>query len=170
MSPVHVRYLLLEQGIGSVFLNFPLGLGDRVGDVPGRGDGADVGPARHRPGDTIGTSFILPFLTGLIVTQVARHHVRGGRVPALGWTRLSHPILRWLPAATLKRAITIGAACALTIGPLAVWMLHGLGIGELPLRSFLIFKASYAAALGVLVTPLLALWAIATHEAAPPQR
>jgi hypothetical protein len=169
MSPAHLRYLLLEQGIGSVFLNFPLNWAIAWAMFRGAGT-VPMWGQQGIAGDTIGTSFILPFLTGLIVTQVARAQVRRGRVPALGWTRRSHPILRWLPAATLKRAITIGAACALTIGPLAVWVLHGLGIGELPLRSFLLFKASYAAALGVLVTPLLALWAIANQPEAAPKR
>ncbi|HLK12293.1 MAG TPA: hypothetical protein VKW76_13015 [Candidatus Binatia bacterium] len=111
--------------------------------------------------DTIGTSFFLPLITCLAVTRLARAAVRSGHVPALDWTRATHPVLRWLPRGTARRGLLLGLACALTVGPLAVTLFGRLGLAPLRLWSFVVLKATYAAVLGAFVTPALALWAIA---------
>ena len=67
MSPGHLRFLLLEQGIGSAVVNFLLNgaiawlVFRGVAQVPLWGQ-------QSIAGDTIGTCFFLPFLTTLIVT------------------------------------------------------------------------------------------------------
>lgn len=159
MSPGHMRFLLLEQGIGSALFNFALNgaiawlLFRSLERVPMWGQ-------QGIAGDTIATCFFLPFFTALIVTPLVRRRVRGGGLAALAWTRETHRPLGWLPSGTAKRGLVLGAACALLLGPLSVWALGRFGVAELAFWPFVGFKASFAAALALLVTPVIALWAI----------
>ncbi len=164
MSPAHRRYLVLEQGIGAAVFNFGLNAGIawllfRSQDVvPLWGD-------RSIAGDTVATSMILPFLTTLIVTPTARRQLRAGRVSPLGWTRATHPPLGWLPRGTLARAFVLGLVCAIVLAPLTLFVLMRLHVADLGLGRFIVFKAGFAAAEALVVTPLVALWAIAETPA-----
>lgn len=164
MSQPQRRFLLVEQGIGSMIVNFPLNaliawaMFRKLDVVPLWGD-PSIG------GDTIGTSFFLPLFTALIGTRLTRGALRSGHVAPLGWTRATHPMLRLLPRNTFLRGALLGLACALTIGPLSARFFGVVGLAPLGLWSFVLLKATYAALLGLFVTPLLALWVIA--EPAP---
>src|SRR5215831_8006335 len=122
MSPAHRRYLLVEQGIGAAIFNFALNAGIawllfRSRDVvPLWGD-------RSIAGDTIATSMILPFLTTLIVTPTARRQIRAGRIAALGWTRVTHPTLGWLPRGTFARAFVLALVFAVLLSPITLLVL-----------------------------------------------
>ena len=162
MSPHHLRFLLLEQGVGSGVFNFVLNgviawlLFRSLEHVPLWGQ-------QSIAGDTIGTCFFLPFLTALIVTPLVRRRVSGGSLAALGWTRESHPALGWLPQGTFARAFVLGLGCALLLGPASVWALGRLNVSELTLWSFVGFKAAFAGILALLVTPVISLWAMTTR-------
>src|SRR5262245_37741695 len=86
MSRGHRRYLLVEQCVGSAVVNFAINaaiawaLFRGLERVPLWGDQSIMG-------DTVATSVILPFITALIVTPLARREVRTGRLAPLGWTR-----------------------------------------------------------------------------------
>jgi len=159
MSHHHLRFLLLEQGVGSAVFNFLLNgaiawlLFRSLERVPMWGQQSIVG-------DTIGTCFFLPFFTALIVTPLVRKRVQAGSVAALEWTRDSHPVLGWLPVGTAKRALVLGAICAVIVGPLSIWALSRMDVGELTFWSFVGFKAAFAAALALIVTPVISVWAM----------
>jgi hypothetical protein len=161
MSAGHLRFLLLEQGIGAAVINFLLNgaiawlLFRSLERVPLWGQ-------QSIAGDTLGTCFFLPFLTTLIVTPLVRRRVSGGTLDALGWTRETHRGLGWLPSGTGRRALVLGGVCVLIVGPLSVWVLGRLDVVELTFWSFVAFKAAFAAALGLLVTPIISLWAMTT--------
>ena len=110
-------------------------------------------------GDTIGTTFLLPLFTTLIVTRLARGQVDAGRVsPVLG-----APLgLRWMPARSLWRGVALGGITVAAVAPPMIAALWLLGVSEQSFWSFVAFKAIFAAALGALITPLVALWAIAS--------
>ena len=173
MSPTHRRYLLLEQGIGSAVFNFAINaviawLMFRTADeVPLWG-------RQSIAADTIGTSLILPLMTCLIVTPVVRRHVRAGKVAWLGWTRESHAPLGWLPRGTFARALVIGLVCMAALSPLTLLVVTWLHVESLSLSRFVLFKATFAALEALVVTPLVALWAIAeateAGKAAAPAR
>jgi hypothetical protein len=159
MSPHHFRFLLLEQGIGSAVFNLLLNgviawlLFSGLEHVPLWGQ-------QSIAGDTIGTCFFLPFFTALIVTPLVRKRVQAGSVAALEWTHETHPVLGWLPAGTGKRALVLGIVCALVVGPISVWLLSRFEVGELTFWSFVVFKAVFAAALALIVTPVISVWAM----------
>jgi hypothetical protein len=164
MSAAHRRYLILEQGVGSIVVNFLL----NAGIAWGLFRGLEVVPLwgdQSIAGDTIATCLLLPLITCLIVTPTARHQVRAGRFPALGWTRSSHPALGWLPERTFRRGLVLGIAGVLVFAPPTLLALDALGLSSLGVWHFVLFKAGFAAAAGAVVTPLIALWAIATVPA-----
>ena len=159
MSPHHLRFLLLEQGIGSAVFNFVLNGG--IAWLLFRGfERVPLWGQQSIAGDTIGTCFFLPFFTALIVTPLVRRRVTAGSVGALDWTRETHPPLGWLPAGTGKRALVLGLASAVILGPLSVWVLGRVGVDELAFWPFVGFKAAFAAALALVVTPLISIWAM----------
>jgi hypothetical protein len=159
MSPAHLRFLLLEQGVGSALFNFLLNGG--IAWALFRGfERVPLWGQQSIAGDTIGTCFFLPFFTALIVTPLVRRRVTAGSVGGLDWTRESHPPLAWLPSGTTKRALVLGVACALLLGPLSVWVLGRLGVDELAFWPFVGFKAAFAGALALVVTPVISIWAM----------
>ena len=165
MSSAQSRYLG-EQGVGSAIFNFVLN--GVIAWLMFRGQATvPLFGQQSIAGDTIGTCFFLPFLTCLIVTRVARGHVRAGKVAGIGWTRASHPTLRWLPAGTALRGFVLGLGCIATFAVLTISVLNALGVHELRLWPFVLFKASFAAGLAAIVTPVIALWAIAEPGPAP---
>ena len=166
MSQAQRRYLLLEQGVGAAGFNFLLNAA--IAWLMFRG--ADVVPLwgqQSIAGDTIGTSVILPFLTCLIATRLVRGHVRSGKVAPLGWSRDTQPWLGWLPRGTLARGLALGGAGLLVFAPPVLLAHVALGVTNLDLGRFVVFKASFAALEALVVTPLVALWAIVEGPAAP---
>lgn len=105
--------------------------------------------------DTVGTFFILPFLTTLIVTSVAWHEIGRGRLPPL-----SRPPLR-LPATRVQRGVYLGAICTALLAPPAVLVLVLLDYGDLSVGDFVLYKAVFGVVLGALVTPPIGLFAMA---------
>ena len=159
MLRVHRRYLWLEQGLGAAVLNILINAGIawlffRSLDVVPLWGAQSIG------GDTIGTAFVLPFLTCLIVTRLAQRDVRRGRFPPPEWRRSTHPVLRHLPQPTFARGIVFGGICMVLVAPAAIAILEWLQVSSLDFREFVVFKASFAGALAALVTPPVALCAL----------
>jgi hypothetical protein len=168
MSPTHGRYLLLEQGVGAGVVNFGINAAIAWGMFRGA-ESVPLWGQQSIMGDTIGTCVMLPLLTSLIVTRVARGQMRAGKMPPLGWSRATHPVLGWLPRGTVVRGLVLGAVCVVVFAPLAYLYLRAREVDGMGLGRFVLFKASFAALLGALVTPVIALWAIGeAPEAGPP--
>ena len=159
MHPHHIRFLVLEQGIGSALFNFLLN--GAIAWLLFRGlERVPLWGQQSIAGDTVATCFFLPFLTTLTVTPLARNRVRTGSLTALPWTRQTHPPLRWLPEGTVKRAFLLGIATALLIGPLTVALLAWANVQDLSFWQFIWVKAAFAAVLALIVTPIISIWAI----------
>jgi hypothetical protein len=118
--------------------------------------------------DTVGTFFILPLLTCLIFTAVARRELRHGRVTPLGWTWSPKSVLRRLPRGTFRRGVALGALCTAALAPPAVALIVILGVDDLSVGEFVTYKAVFGVILGLLVTPIVALWALSEAEPAEP--
>lgn len=160
LSPAQRRFLLLDNGVGPLVVNFLINgiiawlLFRNATRVPMWGQSSIAG-------DTIATSFLLPAITCLIVTPLARGRVRSGQLPAAvdgAW--------RWIPRNMGWRALLIGMVCLLALTPLTLLVFGAFGIGELTPWHFVYYKATFAAIEGAMVTPFLALWAISDAPAA----
>jgi hypothetical protein len=164
ISGAHLRYLLLEHVLGAAAVNFALNAGiawvtfRRAARVPFWGHLSIAG-------DTAATSLVLPFMTCLTVTLFVRRDVRAGRVPALGWTRSARRAVGWLPRRTLLRALVLGLLFGALLAPPTIAAVGVAHVAPLPLCPFVAFKAAFAAIEAALVSPLVALWALAS---APP--
>lgn len=156
MNGAHHRYLWLEQGAGGALFNVGFNLAIAwpmfrgISSVPLWG-------TMSIAGDTVSTCFLLPFMTCLIVTRLAVREIRRGRFDAPSWRRSSHRILGRLPANTEVRALLLGALGLAILSPLTLLVFVALGVTELPLRQYLIFKCAYSGVLGGIFTPIVAL-------------
>jgi hypothetical protein len=159
LSTEQRRFLLLDNGVGPFVANLLINgviawlLFRNATHVPLWGQSSIAG-------DTIATSFLLPAITCLIVTPLARGRVRSGRLPAA-----MDASRRWIPQNMVWRAIFIGIIGLIAFTPLTLLLLNALGIGVLTPWHFVYFKATFAAIEGALVTPFLALWAISERPA-----
>jgi hypothetical protein len=107
--------------------------------------------------DTLGTLFLLPFITCLIVTSAVWRERRRGR---LGPVRHSGA-LACLPRRTAARGVVFGAVCVGALGPVVVATVAVTGVGDLSIAGFVLYKAILGVGLGAVVTPAIALSAMA---------
>ena len=169
LSPEHRSYMFWQAIVGAAIVNLILNSAiawltvHNEDTVPRWAAPLVGGPSTIT--DTVGTLFILPLLTTLIFTTLARREIRAGKLQPLGWTRESHPFLRRLPEGTLQRGLAAGAITTLVLGPPIVLAIILLDIGDVSTGTFVAYKAVFGVALGLLVTPILALWALQSPEA-----
>jgi hypothetical protein len=105
--------------------------------------------------DTVGTFFVLPFLTTLLITTVIWKEMREGHLTRLPLAPGS--FADRLPDTRLRRATWIGLLCLLALGPIGAVVLLLLDYGGISIGEFVIYKAIVGIVLGVLVTPLIAM-------------
>jgi hypothetical protein len=108
--------------------------------------------------DTVGTFFILPFLTTLVVTTVVWHELREGRIAPL--SKRTSGILSNLPRTRVRRGAYFGLITMLVLSAPAVIALVIRDPGDVSVGDFVIFKAIFGVVLGALVTPPIALAAM----------
>ncbi|HEY6394141.1 MAG TPA: hypothetical protein VIX12_01915 [Candidatus Binataceae bacterium] len=156
------RYLLVDNGVGAFIINFIIAgvmgwlIFRNSTQVPLWGRSSIAG-------DTIGTSILLPLITCLIVTPIARSQIRAGRLVSLRGGRASN----WFPRNTFLRGLLIGALSLLALMPITLLGLRVAGVDSMSLRHFLLFKTVFAALEAALVTPFLALLAISSDDLIP---
>lgn len=152
MSSVHKRFLVLEVGIGAAVSNLLFNAlvtwiaFMHLPEVPFWGQQSIVG-------STISTNFLLPFITCLIVTPLARK--RPGVPP-----RDMGPLLRLLPEKTVSRGLLLGVICSIVLSPLMIFGFIQLHVTSMTVLQFILFMALLTAVEGALITPLLAAYAI----------
>ena len=158
LSAEHRRLLVLDNGVASAAFNFLLNgviawlLFRTATAVPMWGE-SSVGV------DTLITAFLLPFLTCLIVSRTVERRVTQGHVSRLAQAEL--PRGAWPQRSTLARSLFLGAAGVLLAAVPVVAALSLAGFagfaGPWP---FVGFKATFAALLAAVVTPLVGWWAL----------
>lgn len=165
LTPAQRSFIRNEQTIVPALFNLALNAGlawllfRKHSPVPLWGDPSIAG-------DLLGTLFLLPFFTCLAVTPLVRHAARAGKVARLEIAPREHRVLRLMPRSVWARAALTGLVCTVVIGPLSILLLSALGIESLSLATAIPFKGVFAGLLAALVTPLLALYALARDEQA----
>lgn len=110
--------------------------------------------------DLLVTAFLLPFLTCVIASAIISRQVLSGKVPAL--PREQQPTSPWIRRSAFLRGLFLGTFGIIFAAFPVVWVLD-LGLVEpLSVSSFVVFKASWAALLAMVVTPLIGWWALAS--------
>ena len=114
------------------------------------------GHALMRPNlltDTIGTFILLPYITSLLCTTAIWQQRRRGLLPSTATASWSRPSTR------SRRGLLLALLClpllAVLIGVLALAAPDGLDRAQ-----FALYKAGLGVALGALVTPVIAIWAL----------
>ncbi len=168
LSREHRRFLVVDQLIGAAVVNFVINAGLAwllFRRSPSVAMYASPGIAI----DTTVTALVLPLVTALVAAFVVRLRVGRGELPPLPLSATHDSA--WSRRSTLRRGALLGVAAVVfaalpTVGAFAL-----AGVGRLPLARFLWFKASFAAAVGMLVTPPLGWWALldASRPAPPPR-
>ena len=108
--------------------------------------------------DTVGTFFILPFLTTLVITTVVWHELREGRLAPL--SKRTSGILANLPRTRVRRGAYFGLITMLVLSAPAVIVLVIRDPGDVSVGDFVHYKAILGVVLGALVTPPIALAAM----------
>ena len=157
MSPGLQRYLVVEQGVGAAIFNLVLNAAIAWATFRGLAT-VPLWGQQSVGGDTLGTAFVLPFLTTLIASRIVRGHVRSGRVPALAWG--ASPWRR-LPSGLVGRGAVLGVAGIVAIGLPTALALGAAGVSSMTFGGFVAFKALFAGGLAAVVTPLVARAALA---------
>jgi hypothetical protein len=151
----HRRFLIVEEIVGSILVNFPLNaaiawfLFRSAAQVPLWGWTSIAA-------DTVVTAFMLPFLTALFATRAARARVVSGKLPCLPRVAM----FAWLPQSSAQRGALVGAASIALAAAPVVGAFVLVGPPTLSLWTFIWFKAIFATILGVLVTPLFGWWGL----------
>jgi hypothetical protein len=120
--------------------------------------------------DTVGTFFILPLVTTLLITTVIWHELRAGRVAPLVLAPGTDAFLRRVPSRRLRRGLYFGALTTLMLAPAAVIVLAGIDFGDISVGDFVLYKAIFGVLLGLVVTPAIAVAALTGEPATKKER
>ncbi len=163
LSDRHRSFLIIEQsffaGIINVVINGVIAwlLMRSLVEVPLWGEtsmGADL----------LATGFLLPFFTCLIVSRLTRSQVNSGKLPALEQSQIRP--LGFHRRSSLFRAIMIGVIGVVFASAPLVTLLHLAQAAPVPLLSFIIFKAVWAGLFAMVVSPVIAWWALSAASSA----
>ena len=116
--------------------------------------------------DTVGTCFVLPFLTTLAITTVVWKEMRDGHLARI--PRVAGSFAERLPRTRLRRATWIGVICLVLFGPIAAAGVLLFDYGDISVGEFVLFKAIFGIALGMIVTAPIA--RIAFGDEPPPEK
>jgi hypothetical protein len=169
LTPAHKRFLIRDalliaavvNGVLSALIAWLVTVGED--EVPNAAVPLIEGPSVVV--DTVGTFFVLPFLTTLAITTVIWKEMREGHLTRLPLAPGS--FAERLPDTRLRRATRIGLLCLLALGPIGAVVLLLLDYGGISIGEFVIYKAIVGIALGMLVTPLIAM--VAFGDNPPPE-
>ncbi len=158
LSDRHRSFLIIEQsvfaGIINVVINAAIGwlLMRSLSAIPLWGN-PSMGV------DLLATGFLLPFFTCIVVSRLTRRQVESGKLPALEPDQI-RPLGVHLRSSII-RAIMMGSIGVIFFSTPLVVLLDLAQASPVPFTSFLIFKAIWAGIFAMIVSPIIAWWALA---------
>jgi hypothetical protein len=111
-------------------------------------------------GDTLGTIFILPLITGLLATAAVHADERRGAFEPISLTEPFDSWVKRLPAAGIRRGAAFGAIIFVFVAPPVAAILALIDPGTISCAHFIVYKGIFGIVLGALVTPVIALVAM----------
>jgi len=152
----YLLFQLCAASVSNAVVNWGLGwlMFHRLASVPLTGDLSMLA-------DIVGTCVFLPFLSCAVTTPIVRWDLRKGRVGALTWRRETHRALRILPRNTWYRGGVLGLVATAVVAPALYAAMVAGSIEAMPSRSYIVVKTVLGVGLGLLVTPVIVVWALA---------
>jgi len=157
------RWIVVNALIATALINVVLNVGIDLLSVAGKGPIPLWEPPLVRPSTAwtlIGTLFLLPFFTCLLATTAVRSEVRDGKLESVKAVR-EHGRLASLPASRRGRGVAFGLAALATLGPPLLLAMTLLDFPDLSHSNYIAYQVVFAVALGAVVTPLIAVRAMA---------
>jgi len=111
--------------------------------------------------DTVGTCFVLPFLTMIFTTLAIRRELRLGAFDPVPASDDRAPLMRRLPRSLGRRALVFAALTTLGLGVPALVAVAAFAPATISSSAFITYKIVLGVGLGALVTPVVALGAMA---------
>jgi hypothetical protein len=162
LSEAQRKYLIHEQIIGAAIVNGLLNglLGwlafRKHPAVPMLGESSIVN-------DTIGTAVLLPLFVCLIATPLIRKAVKAGKVAPLTAASEARSMVLWLPANPFLRGLVLALGALASCATVLLGLLALLGVQQMSVSGFVIVKMLYSAILAALVSPIIALYVLASE-------
>jgi hypothetical protein len=116
--------------------------------------------------DLIATGFLLPFFTCMIVSRIVGGQVRSGKLSPIAADQIGSRGFHH--QSILKRALFLGVACVVFTSAPLVAALEMANAQPIAFYSFVGFKAIWGGLLAVLLTPLIAWWALSSASMSQP--
>jgi hypothetical protein len=160
LSDLQRKYLVHEQIVGGALVNGVINavLGWLTFRhhlvVPMQGDPSLLN-------DVIATSVIMPLFICVIGSWLVRKAVQAGKVAPLDAPSAARTMIMWLPANSFLRGALLAVAALATCTPLLLGALLLCGVNGMSVAGFATLKFFYAGALAGLVSPIVALYAMA---------
>jgi len=155
------RYVLIEHGCTSAAFN--LALNGLIAWLAFHA--MPVVPLWGKLGiaaDLVGMAWALPFGTCVAATLQVHRDLRRGRVQAVRLSHIRPATLRRLPRTVVARSVVFGLAGLLTVPPVLA-LLVVLGLSDMPLGVFVVWKALLAMGLALLFTPPIVIRALSDN-------
>jgi hypothetical protein len=111
--------------------------------------------------DTVLTLLLLPLIACPLVTTAVWNDRRRGALEPLALTGTARVATDRLPRNRTLRGAIFGAAAVVLLAPPAIAIVLALGADHFSASGFIAYKAMFAVALGAIVTPVIALCAMA---------
>jgi hypothetical protein len=169
LSPAHRRWVYLNALLVTALINLLVNAGIAWASLMGeRRVPLWSVPLVEKPStvtDTVGTFFLLPLITCLLCTTAVWYDRARGRLPTLTATAAARALVAYLPGTRLRRGLVLGAMCTVALAPLSVLVLVASDFAGLSTTQFVLYKAALGVALGAIVTPVIAVRAMADRPA-----
>lgn len=111
--------------------------------------------------NVVGTLFLLPLITCLLITNALWRDVRLGSLTSVSYLRRAHPWLAVMPPDRLRRGVAFGTIAVVTLAPTLTLALVVSGFPELTRGQFVVCQAAFAVVIGAVFTPVIALYGMA---------
>jgi hypothetical protein len=160
------RWVIVNALVATAVINVVVNLVIDLLTVAGHGRIPLWEPPLVRPSTAltlIGTLFLLPFLTTLLASRAVHHDLEGGSIERLTLSgRLGD-----LPASRPRRGAALGLTSLVVLGPPLLIAMTALDFPDLGHGRFVAYQVGLAVLLGAVVTPLIAIRAMADGPTAP---
>jgi hypothetical protein len=93
-----------------------------------------------------------------------------GKAPAAPWHRSEHAVLRFLPGLSFTRALLLGVFALILFLPASTGLLMLLKDFPISFNDMLVFKTFCGALIGLFITPVIVLCAMADKGAVTAQK